>query len=318
MTSTLLIRRGLALLAVAAVLAYLLIQPPQDLLALRQRVGDLSWSVWTQVLSLAGLSYSLRWLRWHLLLRSLGHHVPMGRQVLIYLAGFGLAMTPGKVGETIRSAYLAPEGVPYGHSLAAFVAERLIDLLVVGLLATFGMSLLGSDPIWLFGAWAGLLSVFLLTRSRLILHATRMLGSTPLRATADEGAHALRHLLSGWPLVGAMLLAVMAWVAQACGLMLVLQASGHALPFLSMLGTYALALLAGAASFVPGGLGVTETAMLWLLERQGVAWADAALAALVSRGIPLWSGVLVGLMALATLGASPVRRQAMPFPADPR
>src|SRR5690606_8245955 len=130
-------------------------------------------------------------------------------------------------------------------------------------------------------------------------------GQGTLGQTAEEGARALRHLLSGRPLLLGWLLGSLAWSVQASALLVVLDHLEHPVPVLSGLGSYALALLAGAASFIPGGLGVTEAAMLWLLERQGVDLLTAATAALVSRGVPLWTGVFTGLLALAVLSMRP-------------
>lgn len=294
--------RTLSFLLLLAVLVWLFLRRPEDLVQLSDRLSDLPGSTWLMVFLLGLLSYVLRLLRWQVLLRVLGHRIPVTQQLPIYMAGFGLAMTPGKVGETIRTAYLAPLGVPYGDSLAAFVAERLVDLLVVGLLACLALPLVASHPIWVLSAWGFVLSAFLVARSRLLPAMAARMGTGKLGQTADEGARALQRLLSGRPLFVGCLLGSLAWSVQASALLVVLSHLEHPVPVLSGLGSYALALLAGAASFIPGGLGVTEAAMLWLLERQGVDLLTAATAALVSRGVPLWTGVFTGLLALAALG----------------
>lgn len=297
--------RVLSIVALLTVLAWLVLRHPDDLVQLTDRLTDLPAAIWLAVFLLGVISYALRLLRWHLFLRLLGHQIPVSCQLPIYMAGFGLAMTPGKVGETIRSAYLAPLGVPYGHSLAAFVAERMIDLLVVGLLAGLAVPLVASDPLWVAGAWAVMLLAFLLARSRALSAVAARMGTGALGRTANDGSRALRQLLGGRALVLGLLLGTLAWSVQAAALLVVLGSLGQPVPALSGLGSYALALLAGAASFIPGGLGVTEAAMLWLLERQGVEVLVAATAALVSRGVPLWTGVFTGLLALALLGARP-------------
>lgn len=294
--------RALALLLLLAVLGWLAWSRPGDLLAIGQHLGRLPAGAWLGVFALGLLSYALRFLRWHLLLARLGHRLPPGRQALIYLAGFGLAMTPGKMGETVRSAYLAPLGVPVGHSLAAFLAERLADVLVVGLLASLALAHMLAHPAWFALVWVALLALLLLLRSRLMPLLARRLGHGALARAAGDGAQALGLLLRGRSLGLSMLLGALAWTGQGLGLWLVLAASGVALPPWTAVGSYALSLLAGAVSFVPGGLGVTEAALLLLLEQQGAGTAQAAVAALISRGVPLWMGVLAGLLALAVLG----------------
>ncbi len=295
--------RALSFGLLLAALAWLVWKHPDDLAAIPAHLARLPARVWLGVLALALMSYLLRFLRWHLMLTHLGHHVPLRRQAVIYLAGFGLAMTPGKLGETVRSAYLAPLGVPVGHSLAAFFCERLIDLLVVGVLASLAMAHLLGDPLWFALALACVMGTVLLLRSRLMPLLASRQGQGMLARITDDGANALHRLLRGRVLWASFGLGLLAWAGQGLGLWLALSASGLSQPVGQTIGSYALSLLAGALSFIPGGLGATEATLMLLLERQGVAVAEAASAALVSRGLPLWTGVLVGLLALLWLGS---------------
>src|SRR5690606_18426818 len=151
-----------------AALAWLIWSRPDDLAAIPGHLSRLPVSAWLGVFAFGLLSYALRFLRWHLLLTHLGHRIPPGRQALLYLAGFGLAMTPGKLGETVRSAYLVPLGVPVGHSLAAFLTERLVDVLLVCLLANLALAHLLTHPAWSALVGAVILALFALLRSRLL------------------------------------------------------------------------------------------------------------------------------------------------------
>ena len=64
---------------------------------------------------------------------------------------------------------------------------------------------------------------------------------------------------------------------------------------------YAAMTIAGALSFLPGGLGVTEAGMLALLVKFGVGLTrgSAAAATFVTRACTLWFAVAIGLPALA-------------------
>ena len=63
---------------------------------------------------------------------------------------------------------------------------------------------------------------------------------------------------------------------------------------------YATMTIAGALSFLPGGLGVTEAGMLALLAKLGTGTGEgvAAAATFVTRLCTLWFAVVVGLVAL--------------------
>ena len=84
------------------------------------------------------------------------------------------------------------------------------------------------------------------------------------------------------------------------------------------LGIYALSLLAGALSFLPGGLGSTEAAMGLMLLASGADAPTAVAATLIYRLVSLWFAVGLGALALAALGVSALPQPGQsPPPADP-
>jgi uncharacterized protein (TIRG00374 family) len=66
-------------------------------------------------------------------------------------------------------------------------------------------------------------------------------------------------------------------------------------------GIYAVAVLVGAISFLPGGLGSTEAVMTALLASQGLAVGDALLITILCRLVTLWFAVLIGWLAVLVL-----------------
>ena len=92
-------------------------------------------------LALATANFALRFARWQIYMRRLGHARPWGRGFRIYLAGFALTVSPGKVGETIRAPFFKRLGVPYPHSLSAFLNERLSDLGALVLMSMIGIAI---------------------------------------------------------------------------------------------------------------------------------------------------------------------------------
>ena len=60
---------------------------------------------------------------------------------------------------------------------------------------------------------------------------------------------------------------------------------------------YALAMLAGALSFLPGGLGGAEAVMVAALTLKGVDQPSAVAATIIIRLATLWFAVALGLLA---------------------
>lgn len=297
--------RAVSAVLVLAVVAYLAMARPVALADLARQVQGLPLVLWLQCLGLTLVSYAARFTRWHHFLGALGHRVPLRRQLHIYLAGFAMAVTPGKAGETLRSLYLRPLGVGYSHSVAAFLAERLLDLLAVGLLATLAIGWLPDHRDWAWLAVAGCVAVVWVFRSHGLEWLARRLEAGALGRHTADGLAAVSHLLSGRRVAQALPLSAVAWAAQGLSMHAVLRALGHDVAATDAVAIFALGLLAGVASFIPGGIGATEAAMVLLLHTQGVGAADALTAALLSRTLPLALGLTVGVTALGALAFSP-------------
>jgi Lysylphosphatidylglycerol synthase TM region len=106
--------------------------------------------------------FMLRFCRWQWYLGALGLCVDRLQSFVIYLSGFALTTTPGKVGELLRSAFLARHNVTYTQSFAAFFADRLTDLLSVVTLTMIGLSLYPKSRYGLWVLGVALLAVVVL------------------------------------------------------------------------------------------------------------------------------------------------------------
>ncbi|SLM25539.1 lysylphosphatidylglycerol synthase transmembrane domain-containing protein [Stenotrophomonas indicatrix] len=262
------------------------------------------------------LSYLLRYLRWRSILCAQGFLLPQwGQGLLAYLAGFAFTASPGKAGELLRIRYFGWLNVPARTTLTTFIFERAIDLLVITLLAIGAATLV---PVF------GLLTVIILLvlfalvafawwppLSRTSRRVIDLVPGRPLRRLGHflaDGAGALGPLMHPGLLASGSGWGVGAWGLTAIAFAWLCHASGIDLPWPLALGIYPLAMLVGALSFVPGGVGTTEASIVMMLNACGVD-TDAALAIAIGiRLVSLWLAVLVGVLAMIALesaGSSP-------------
>ncbi|WP_373066957.1 YbhN family protein [Thioalkalivibrio sp.] len=257
-------------------------------------------------LGLSLVNYSLRFTRWQLYLRTLGHAVPTRASLHIYVAGFALTTTPGKAGEALRGVLLKRRRVPYPDSFAAFVSERLSDLIAVVLLSMLGLTLV-TQGTWLIAAGAAFILAALVVLSwRRPLAWLQRISDRPGRRLWRSLHHIATILLQARRchrpalLAAATALSVIAWSAEALAFWWILNAMGFEVSFAFAAFVFALAMLAGALSFLPGGLGGTEAVMVGLLLWADMPPADAIAATMLIRFTTLWFAVILGLIALAT------------------
>lgn len=255
-------------------------------------------------LSMSLLNYGLRFVRWQIYLSELGHPLPWWPSLRIYLAGFALTTTPGKAGEALRGVLLRRWDVPYPQSFAAFFSERLSDLLAVALLTLFGLTLYPqARPLIAAGLALVALGLWLLTQRVLI---ARLFESIPTQwgKLSTLAGHTLQVLSAAQRchrpgvLIAATVLSVIAWGAEALAFHWILQWMGADIPLAFAVFVYAIAMLAGALSFMPGGLGGAEAAMAALLVWKGMPGADAIAATVLIRLATLWFAVGLGAVFL--------------------
>src|SRR4051812_32990153 len=99
-----------------------------------------SWAAAAGALGLAFANYLVRFLRWQYYLRVLGLAVPAGESFLVFLGGFALTITPGKLGEAVKAFLLRESrGIPATRTAPIVIAERFTDLVGLLLLAGVGI-----------------------------------------------------------------------------------------------------------------------------------------------------------------------------------
>lgn len=264
-------------------------------------------------------SFLIRFWRWRWLLRRSGQTVPFVHGLLAYLAGFALTATPGKTGELLRIRYFKRLGVPPSATLAAFVFERACDLLVIVLLSLTASRLLPEFALLGSIALAFVLLLFAAARWRTLQVALeRVIAHSPvvwLRRTFSftlSTARSLDSHINARALVTSLGTGVLVWSLTSAVFAGVCVGFGVAIDPLLALGIYPLAMLIGALSFVPGGIGTTELAIVLMLNRLGVGTADAIAVAVGARLVTLWLAVVVGSVAVLLLERLNLRSSAYP------
>lgn len=272
-----------------------------------KRLGS---SGWLLLLSCSFGSYVLRFARWQYYLRRVGWRLPPRLHLAYYLAGFALTTSPGKAGETIRSVLLRPHGIPYATSLACFFSERLLDVVVVALLATLTTLSFTEQHIFITVVFITTLAVIPFVHSPALL---RLLQTIESHLGAERTKKLIIHLtqllrdarnfLAWRPLYLGLILGMAAWCLQGLAFYYLLHVMEVEASLPLAMGIYAVSLLAGALSMIPGGIGATEAAMALLLSAAGASTQHAIIIPVISRLSTLWFAVGIGLLATLWLGS---------------
>ncbi len=273
----------------------------QDVIDAFVHIGLLGTLI-TLLLSL--VNYCLRFIRWQIYLGKLGHRVAWLPSLRIYLSGFALTTTPGKAGEAFRGVLLKQRNVPFPATFAALISERLSDLVAIVLLTLVGLSEYPQARGMVLVGVVGIAVILICISSRTVLsyaHQWTSVRTGKLFKLLNQLTHLLREARRCHTpslLLLATLISVVSWGAEAVAFYLVLEWLGADISFSFAIFVYAISMLAGALSFLPGGLGGAEAIMISLLVLKGMTMPAAIAATVFIRLATLWFAVLIGLLAL--------------------
>ncbi|GCE27492.1 TIGR00374 family protein [Dictyobacter alpinus] len=301
-------RTGIALSLVLAFVVIVAIALYSDLPHMVEAISHFQWVYIPLILGFTLVNYGGRFIKWQYYLKRLQLKVPVQESFWIFLAGLSMAITPGKVGELLKSYLLKRStGAPISRTSPIIVAERMTDGIAMLGLASAGLFLYGIG-------WEILLALLVLGCGGIVLIQNRSL----MLALLEKGerlplvsrfAHLVRafyesaYTLLQWrPLVLAICLGLLSWAGECVALYFVYIGLGVAASpglFIKSMFILAVSSLIGSASGLPGGLGTADGSMLGLTRLLVSSSATIGGAAtLLIRLCTLWFGLLVGVFAL--------------------
>jgi len=275
-------------------------------------LSEFNWALLPLILFLTTLNYLLRFVKWEYYLRLIGVRGLSKRDsFLVFFSGLGMVITPGKVGEWLKS-YLLREvhGTPIARSAPILVAERLTDSLALLVIAAAGVFVFGDFWQVFVAVAVGVVAIVAIARHRPTAHALLAFGHrVPVLKRFvpqfEEFYESSYVLLSPRATFEMGLLSTVSWFFEVLGFYFTLVGLGldhggdlmlHSAFILP------IATLASAVLFTPGGLGVAEGSIQALCQTLlHMSKSGAAVATLIIRIGTLWFGVIVGLIAFAIL-----------------
>ena len=278
-----------------------------DLRQVGGRVLSFRWSLFPLVILLTLFNYLLRFFKWHYYLFQIGvRDFSLFESARLFVAGFPLAVTPGKVGEALKGVWLKnATGVPIARGISVVLAERISDGLGVLLLSTLGV--IAYPRYWPGFAivLGGLLAIIVISQIRPLALTLLEFGEKlplvkrfiqPLREFY-EGSFALFRPKATLIAVG---LGMISWLGEGIGMYVILLGLGVPPSWETLsIAVFVLAFstVIGAVSALPGGLGAAEASIAGMLTLLLGLEADiSAAATLLIRFATLWFGVALGLI----------------------
>lgn len=301
-----------------------------DWQALRGALTAFPWGWLPAILGLTLVNYGGRLVKWHWYLGLVGVKISFADSARIFGVGFLMVLTPGKVGEFLKSVMVRNvTGAPVSVTAPVVLAERMTDGLAMLLLAGIGLFAFADSTARLAAAAAlvGILGVILVVQVRPLALWLLSVGERLPVVRRFAGSLAQLYessylLFRPRNLLTAVGIGVVSWLGEGLAYYLVVRGMGAESGLTSALLAvfiFSISSIIGAVVATPGGLGGTEGSLVALSEQLlGLARTPASAAALLARFATLWFGVLLGVISLLLWPALLTEQSNQKIAADER
>lgn len=294
---------------IIAIVAYAIFLLISDFNTILNKISSFQISYLPIILSLVTGSWCILFLRWTILLKNNGISIPYRQSFLVYIASFSMSATPGQLGELIKSQLLKNKfDVPVTKTAPLVIVERLFDLTGAIIVSIIGFWLLNINIYVPIIASIALILIFLLLKSKKMFNKTlnlikRVKFASKLADPIAESFDTIQMSLNKKTLVISTIISVCFWILMGISSYFVLRAVGiDSLEIIKIVSIYSSSIIIGAASFIPGGVGVAESSIAGLLSLSGINLSIAFALGILIRIFTLWYGVVVGFVALKISG----------------
>lgn len=250
------------------------------------RGAEPAWLVLAAAMMAFNLVVASVRLKW--ILETTGHEVPLGRSFEAVLGTWPIALlTPSRAGDLAR-AYLLRDLVPAVKGSGAVIAEKVIDVQSLCILATIG-SIVSQQ--WLFaaftaamllGVWSVLLGLRFFTETFLGLPLVRRFESKFRQLLSAMNALSRQR----GPFLAISSISMVGWIVAVSIIAALMMAFGADVPLTSTFGLWPIALFAGMLPLTVAGMGTRDAAFVSMLVLAlGSVDESAVLAATLSYAL---------------------------------
>lgn len=297
------------LLIVVTIIIYVSFLIISDLNVIFDNILEMNIGYLPYILLLAPISWFVVFSRWHILLKNSKILVPKKENFKIYMTGFAMSATPGKIGELIKTQLLHSKyGIPRKKTAAIILSEQfynLVGILFVSLLGIFYFDF----SIYVVFLTGGLLSftVILLSSERLFKKFTDLISKIKFLKkyipSLIDSYLTLKKSIRGRVFIISSLLSITFWLIESLIAYLIFQSFEiKGFEFLQLATTYTTSIIIGVASFLPMGIGVVEGSLAGFFSYQGIELSLALTLVIFIRIFTRWYGVIIGFIFMKIIG----------------
>ncbi len=263
-----------------------------------------NWFLFPLLLVLSMCNYLTRFLKWDYYLSIVKVKIKKVDSFSIFMSGLIMSVTPGKMGELLKS-YLVKEiaGTPISKTAPIIFVERITDtfsLILIALAGAYTFNF-GRGIVLVVGIFFVLL-LFVISNRKIALYLISLLERNKYLSKHLQSIHnsyqSSYAMLRPLPFFYMILLSLVSWGFECLSYFIILNNLHIEVSFFWAAFSYGFATIVGAITMLPGGLGVTEGSLTFMLVDNGFPKDFAVASTFIIRVVTLWFAVLIGIISV--------------------
>jgi len=241
----------------------------------------------------------VRIIRWHIFLKEIDDKVPFKSNIKYYLAGFAFILSPGRVGEIVRSPYLKRDyGIPISKTASIVFVERFYDLLGITVLLSIGLLFIEFEKsILLIPLTIIALAILIFKNKRFLTYivgkTSRIKFLSMLNSNFEELYESAQKILKIKFLAAGIVLSTITYFLQALAVFYLVVGFGEIITLEQITVIFTSSQFVAALTMIPAGIGVFDGGMAGLLVLYDLDYDIAVAIIILIRlmSIGLFSGI---------------------------
>jgi glycosyltransferase 2 family protein len=257
------------------------------------------------LLLLSFLNYFARFLKWDYYLSVVKVKMKKIDSLSTFMSGLIMSVTPAKLGEVLKSVLVKEiTGEPISKTAPIILAERITDFLSLLLIAIVGAYVFdyGGNFTIIVAAFFIIL-IIIISNKKIAIPIINLSEKIPIIKKYIHNIHSAYEssyqLLKLKPLILMTFLSLISWGFECLGYYFILVNFDVNFGLLWASFSYSFSTIVGAISMLPGGLGLTEGSLTYLLIEKGITADISVTTTFIVRAVTLWFAVLVGIVSLS-------------------
>jgi len=286
---------------IALILIFVVFIISSDITKIHDSIMKMQFSYLLIAITLWVSGSLIRTVRWHFFLNEFDNRIPFKKNFKYYLAGFAFVISPGRIGEIVRSPYIKRDyGVSISKTASIVFVQRIYDLIGLTIVLSIGLIFIDYTQTILLVPLSMLFLIFLILKNKnKLLKLMNLVSKIKLFRNLDSNVEeiydSIAKLLKAKFFILGCSISTISFIFYSTAVYFLITGLDAYLSFQEIMVISTISQLLSFISLIPAGIGVFEGGMIGLFTLYGIDYETAITATILIRLITTGVVTVIGL-----------------------